>query len=127
MHKYRRLIPLVVAGALLGGVALTLAAGAPHVEITVTARGMAFNVDDEPSPNPPLLLESGRHVQLTFVNEDRGVLHDLTLDGLDLATDLLLGDGSRQTLTFRAPKRALSASYSCSQHLAMMTAALEVR
>ena len=127
MRKYKRLLPLVITGALLGGMAISLGASAPELELTVTARRMAFYLDDDPQPNPALALESDRLIRLTFVNEDRGVLHDLTLGGLDLSTDVLPGDGSRQTLTFRTPKRPLSSSYNCSQHLAMMTAALEIR
>jgi len=127
MRSYKRMIPLVITGVLLGSVAISLGANSPELELTVTARDMAFYLDDDPQPNPPLVLAGDRRVRITFVNEDLGVLHDLTLIGLDLATDVLPGDGSRQTLTFRTPKRPLTASYTCSQHLAMMTAALEVR
>lgn len=127
MRNHKRLVTLVIVGALLGGVVISLGASAPRLELTVTARGMAFYVGDDPRPNPALVLASNQRVRLTFVNEDRGVLHDLTIGELGLATDALPGDGSRQTIVFRTPKAPLSSSYTCSQHVAMMTAALEVR
>jgi len=81
MRNYKRLIPFVITGILVAGATLSLGANSPEIEMTIVARGMAFYIDDDPQPNPRLALASDRRVRLTFINEDRGVLHDLLLGG----------------------------------------------
>lgn len=128
-QKIKKLLPQAAVLAVLGALVISLAAasGEPAYEVTVRAREMAFYVDGDPGPNPPLVLPAGRSVKLTFVNEDRGVEHDLALPGLGLRTKVLPGDGARQKLRFTTPVEAATSSYSCSLHLTMMTGRVEVR
>jgi hypothetical protein len=117
---------MLLMATLLTGAAISLRASAPDLELTVIARDMAFYLEGDPTPNPTIRLERNRRVRIHFINEDQGIQHDLLLPELNLATELLPGDGSRATLTFRTPKEALDSRYSCTLHMAMMTAALEI-
>jgi plastocyanin len=127
--RLKTLLPQAAALAVVGALAVSFVASSsePAVEITVRARAMAFYVDGDVRPNPVLELPAGQRVRLVFVNEDRGVEHDLVLPGLGVASERLAGDGMRQVLRFRTPARAGSSSYVCSLHPMMMTAALEIR
>lgn len=127
MRRTHRSLTLIVTAALLAAVAISLRASSPEIELTLVARDMAFYLEGDPRPNPVLELERGRRVRLHFINQDRGVLHDLLLIDLGVSTALLEGDGSRETLTFRTPEGPLDSSYTCTRHMAMMTAALEIR
>lgn len=131
MKRLRRLLPQVALVAILSALALALTLGAassdPVYEVTLRARGMAFYLDGDSRPNPPLVLPADRLVRLTLVNEDRGVDHNLVLDGLDARTGVLRGDGSSEVIELRTPTRTIVTTYSCSLHLMMMTAGLEVR
>ena len=113
--------------ALLAGVSISLRAGSGELELTLIARDMAFYLDGDPQPNPTLELGRGQQVRIHFINEDRGVTHDLWLPDLGVSTAPLPGDGSRETLSFRTPDETLDSSYACTRHMAMMTAALEIR
>jgi hypothetical protein len=126
MRQLRRPMTMLLMATLLAGAAISLRASAPELELTVIARDMAFYLEGDPTPNPTIRLERGRRVRILFINEDRGMQHDLLLPDLGLATKLLPGDGSRATLTFRTPKEALDSRYACTPHMAMMTAALEI-
>ena len=126
MRQLRRPMTMLLMATLLAGAAISLRASAPELELKVIARDMAFYLEGDPTPNPTIRLERGQRVRILFINEDRGVQHDLLLPDLGLATELLPGDGSRATLTFRTPKEALNSRYSCTLHMAMMTATLEI-
>ncbi len=127
--KLKKLLPQAALLALLGALAISFGAASsePAFELTVRARQMAFYVGDDPRPNPPIALPTDRRVRITFVNEDRGVQHDLAIPDLDVRTDLLAGDGSSQVLRFHTPSTGISASYLCSLHPTMMAAAVEIR
>jgi hypothetical protein len=127
--RLEKLLPQAALVALVGALAISLGAASsePAVDITVRARAMAFYVDGDPRPNPTLVLPAGERIRLAFVNEDRGVDHDLVLPDLGIATDRLAGSGERQLLRFRAPAAAGLSSYTCTLHSSMMTATLEIR
>ncbi len=129
MSRLRPLLPQVVILVLFGALALAIgaASGEPPLELTIRAQEMAFYVDGVTEPNPPLVLPANRRVRLTFVNQDRGVEHDLALPELDRKTRLLPGDGSRQTITFRTPTEPTNGLYNCSLHRLMMQGAVEIR
>ncbi len=128
-RKLRKLLPQAAVLALLGALAISFGAASsePAFELTVRARQMAFYVGDDPRPNPPLVLPADRRVRITFVNEDRGVRHDLAIPDLDARTDLIDGDGSSRVLRFRTPATTGIASYLCTLHPTMMAAPVEVR
>ena len=127
--ELKKLLPQVAILVALGALALSLgvASGEPAFELTVRARDMAFYVDGDPRPNPPIVLPLDQRVRLTFVNEDRGVQHDLILADLDVRSRLLPGNGSSQVLRFQTPRTGATSSYTCSLHPTMMAALLEVR
>lgn len=129
MAAFRPLLAQVSILVVLGALALAIgaASGEPPLDITLRARDMAFYQDGDDTPNPALVLPAGRRIRLTFVNQDRGIEHDLTLPELDRSTRVLPGDGSRQTITFRTPEGSTRATYNCSLHLAMMRGEVEIR
>lgn len=130
MGPFERFFPqvVVITGlAILAALSLGAASGEPTFDVTLRARDMAFYLDGEARPNPVLELPAGRLVRLTFVNEDNGVDHDLSLPDLGVQTRVLPGDGSSQVLELRVPASAVTGTYSCSLHLRMMTAGFEVR
>ena len=127
MRRVQKPLILLAMGVLLITAAISLRASSPEIELTLTARDMAFYLGDDHTPNPTLEFGRGQRVRIHFVNEDQGVLHDLALPGLALSTGLVEGDGSRMTLTFRTPRERLSTTYACTPHRAMMSAVLEIR
>lgn len=117
---------LVLAG-LVVGIAWSTANARPEPrEIVLEARGMAFYLLGDETPNPTLRLAPGEVVRLTLINRDRGMEHDLAIAELGFATDLLPGDGSRQTVRLRAPSRPGSFTYLCRLHVQSMRGLLEV-
>lgn len=134
MSRMRPFLPQLLILVFLGAVALALgvslggaAFGETALELTVRARGMAFYIDGSDAPNPALVLPADRRVRLVFVNEDRGIEHDLVLPQLDLRTRILRATGSRQTITFRTPVEPTRSRYNCSLHPAMMQGEVEIR
>jgi hypothetical protein len=127
MRKLQKPLTLLLMVTLLAGVAIALRAGSEEIELTLIARDMAFYLEGDPRPNPTLELGRGQRVRIHFINEDRGVVHDLWLPDLGISTAPLPGDGSAETLSFRTPEKELDSSYACTRHMAMMTAALEIR
>lgn len=129
MSRLRPLLHQVPILAVLGALAVAIGAssGEPPLELTLRARSMSFHLDGEDGPNPHLVLPADRRIRLTFVNEEPGVEHDLTLPELGLRTRVLAGDGSRQTITLRTPAEATAARYECSLHPLMMRGELDIR
>lgn len=129
MARFRPLLAQVSLLVVIGALALAIgaASGEPPLDLTLRARDMAFYLDGDDMPNPALVLPPDRRIRLTFVNQDRGIEHDLTLPELDRRTRVLPGNGSRQTLTFRTPEDPARSTYNCSLHLAMMRGAIEIR
>lgn len=123
----KTLIVSLLLAALVVGVAwnASVARTAPR-EIVLEARGMAFYLEGDVTPNPTLRLEPGELVRLTLVNRDPGMRHDLAIAELGVATELLPGDGSSQTVRLRAPDRPGRFPYLCSLHVQTMRGLLEV-
>jgi hypothetical protein len=124
----RLLLPLLGL-ALACGVGLTAARtggrGEPRA-IALTARGMAFYLAGNPTPNPTLVLHRGEEVRLTLTNQDRGMSHDFAVESLDLASRPLLRAGTSTTLVFEAPRRPGESEYVCTFHALMMKGVLKV-
>jgi plastocyanin len=123
IYLRRRSIQLAILAVVLAsaGAAWVVAAGpAPGREITLVARDMAFYRPGDPTPNPTLRLAAGETVRLTLVNLDRGMRHDLVVDGLGFAVPLLAGDGGSAGAVLRAPRVAGEHDYLCSLHPRLM-------
>ena len=115
-----------------GGVALVVQAAVRPQPRTVTllARGMAFYLPGDPTPNPRLVVDRGEEVRLVLRNEDRGIPHDLALpagDGEWKSTRQVRGAGETAGLTFQAPRLRGEHEYVCTLHSRMMRGVLEVR
>ena len=120
-------------GGLLGGatlVGLVLLAllalggrsGPPSAmrEIVLDARDVAFNQD-----NPQIVLRPGERVRFVVRNGDAGVLHSISLPGIDSRVrDVLPGEEIAFEVT--APD-AGRFEYVCPQHTPRMRGAIEVR
>ena len=94
--------------------------------ITLTARGMAFYLDGDSTPNPTLVLRRGERVRLTLTNQDRGMTHDFAVESLDLATRPLPRAGTATSLVFEAPEQPGESEYVCTFHALMMKGVLKV-
>jgi heme/copper-type cytochrome/quinol oxidase subunit 2 len=95
--------------------------------ITLTCRNMAYFIDGNLTPNPSLTVTAGERIQLHLVNHDApGVLHDFAIDPLEVATELVLPDQSRE-VTFRVPDRPGTYEYYCRPHAAVMRGQVDVR
>ena len=126
------LIPLLVLATLCGAITFAVrAAGDPEPrEVTLLARGMAFYLPGDATPNPRLVVESGEEIHIVLRNEDRGMPHDLEVpeDGGDhKATREVRGVGDTASLTFQAPAAPGEYEYVCTLHARMMRGVLEVR
>ena len=95
--------------------------------ITLTCRNMAYFLEGDPTPNPSLTVTVGERIQLHLVNHDApGVLHDIAIDPLGVATELVLPDQSRE-VTFRVPDLPGTYEYYCRPHAAVMRGQVDVR
>jgi hypothetical protein len=92
----------------------------PSREIRLEAREMAFYLPGNPTPNPDLRLHRGEVVRLVLINRDLGLRHDLSVEELDVRTELVVGDGSATEVILRAPRQRGSFDYVCSLHRTMM-------
>jgi plastocyanin len=88
-------------------------------EIRITARGMAFHVEDIAGVNPPLRVAARERVRLTLRNEDRGVVHDLSIAEWGVRTGGVEWGGEKSVL-IDVPD-AGAAAYQCTPHSAMMS------
>ena len=122
---FTMLILTLVAGALF----LTVASAAKPAgrEIVLVSRDMAFYLLDDTSPNPTLAVAPGETIRLTLINRDRGFRHDWGVGAWNRATRLIPGDGSRDSIVFRAPNEPGDHEYVCSSHAMMMRGRIEVR
>lgn len=94
-------------------------------EIAIVGRDMAFYLDGNPTANPTLTLAAGERVRFVVRNETAGVVHDLTVDGLDLGIGPL-ETGQAAAVEFRAPDRPGRYEYYCRPHAIMMRGVLAV-
>ena len=89
-------------------------------EIRVVAKNMTYYADGTADPNPPIRLIAGEQVQVTFRNEDRGMLHDFGIPAFGVGTGVI-EFGTEKSFVFRVPETASSATYLCTPHSAMMS------
>ena len=94
-------------------------------EITLVARGMAFYVDGEATANPVVYVRPGERVRITVRNVTAGILHDLAIDSLNVATGPLK-TGEAGSLDFTVPDRQGSYGSYCRPHAVMMHGSLAV-
>ena len=94
-------------------------------EITIVSRNMAFHLDGQAAANPTLTLRAGEAITLRFRNDSPGVLHDLVIEPLGVATNLV-ATGRTTTVSFQVPDRPGRYSYSCRPHALMMHGSLDV-
>jgi copper binding plastocyanin/azurin family protein len=126
------LIPLLLLLTVCGAVAFAVqAAGGPEPrQVTLLARGMAFYLPGDATPNPRLVAERGEELRIVLRNEDRGMPHDLEVPeagGDRKATREVRGIGDTASLAFRAPETPGDYEYVCTLHSRMMRGVLEVR
>src|SRR4051812_22545285 len=108
----------VVVFAAFGAIALSARDSAPR-EIRVVVRDMNFYVEGQDDPNPTLRLRAGETVRLVLRNEDEGMKHDFAIPGWNAATRRI-ETGQVASVTFPAPGRASSQTYTCTPHGAIM-------
>src|SRR5262249_10522592 len=95
--------------------------------LTLTCRNMAYYVEGDSTPNPPLTFVLNERIELHLVNHDTpGVLHDVAIDPLNVATDLMQ-PGQRTVVTFHVTNRPGAYEYYCRPHAAVMRGPLDVR
>lgn len=126
------LVPLLALLLACAGVAIGVQASVSPEPRTITllARGMAFYLPGESTPNPRLVVARGEKVRFVLRNEDQGIPHDLAVedgDGEPESTRVVRGAGESVTLTFRAPEERGEVPYVCTFHSRMMRGVLEVR
>jgi plastocyanin len=87
---------------------------------------MAFFVQGNATPNAVITVRAGETIDLEVRNEDGpGVLHDLAIDPLGVATGLLQ-PGQSAHVTFTAPDRAGPLDYYCRPHALTMRGTLDI-
>lgn len=115
----KTLAAVLVAGAtIFGAIALSARGDGPR-EIRLVVRDMAFYLDGQDDPNPTLRLRAGENVRVVLRNDDAGMRHDFTIPGWEAATKRI-ESGQEATVTFRAPDRGSSQTYTCRPHSSIM-------
>lgn len=94
-------------------------------DITLVVRDMAFYLDGGSEPNPTIQVRTGETVQLTLLNRDPGLKHNLTIEALGLDMPHLETDASMK-VRLRAPSRPGRLPYVCAPHSEMMRGVIEV-
>ena len=94
-------------------------------DITLVARDMAFYLDGGSEPNPTIQVRTGETVQLTVLNRDPGLKHNLTIEALGLDMPHL-ETGASKRVRLRAPSRPGRLPYVCAPHSEMMRGVIEV-
>ena len=94
-------------------------------DITLVVRDMAFYLDGGSEPNPTIQVRTGETVQLTLLNRDPGLKHNLTIEALWLDMPHLETDASMK-VRLRAPSRPGRLPYVCAPHSEMMHGVIEV-
>jgi plastocyanin len=117
--------PLFVAAATVVLVALAVAVatavrpGAETREIVLSARGMSFYLDGDPSPNPTIRLRAGERVRFVLRNEAAGLAHDLFIPGLGVSLEPIQS-GASLAAVVRVPAAPGTFPYICRPHAQMM-------
>ncbi len=105
--------------------AAMLPSRAPAREIRLVVRNMAYYVEGETVPNPPLRVRSREKVRVILRNDDPGMTHDFTIAAWNARTPGV-ETGGEAHVEFRAPAEPGAATYSCTPHGQMMRGALTV-
>jgi hypothetical protein len=94
--------------------------------VTLVCRNMAFLLPGGTTSNPALRVVTGETIALELRNEDGpGILHDLAIDSLGVATELLQ-PGQVAHVTFTAPSQPATLEYYCRPHALVMRGTLQV-
>jgi hypothetical protein len=94
-------------------------------EIVLVARGMAFYVGDDPTPNPVVHVRAGEHVRFLVRNEAPGLSHDLSIPALNLAVEPVQ-TGETRSVSILVPHRSGAYVYICRPHAQMMKGTLTI-
>lgn len=113
-------VAFVVIGAMVAAVSRT-----PAREVTVVARGMAFYLADDPSPNPTIRVKAGERVRFVLRNEDRGFVHDFAVPAAGGAVDQVSWNETNAA-TIEMPSAPGTYEYVCRPHRLMMSGTLIV-
>lgn len=111
---------------LVAGLALALAPPGADRELVLVARQMAYFTPGGVESNPTIRVRAGERVRIVLVNEDRGMLHDLSIGSLGFRVEALAGDGSRGAEILRVPEAPGRTEYVCTFHARLMRGVLEV-
>jgi len=103
----------------LGGSARSRSESEPVREIVLSARDVAFN-----EVNPTLALRPGERVRFVVRNDDPGVLHSITLPGIDSRVHFVRS-GEEVAFEVTVPEGGRF-EYTCPQHLPKMRGRIEV-
>ena len=120
-----KLVAAVVVALMLGAFGVAMSRPAPR-EITLVTRGMAFYLEDGDVPNPDVTVNAGERVRIVLRNEDRGILHDLSVPGLGAAVDPI-GWNQSAAVTIDVPGTPGTYEYRCRPHMMMMRGQIIVR
>jgi len=124
MSKRSLALLLLIAGVAILAGAMSSSAGATR-EVTLVARGMAFYLEDDTTPNPTIRARPGETIRLVLSNETPGVLHDLALAQLGVSIAPVKA-GSIGSISLRLPSGPGAYDYVCRPHAQMMRGRLLV-
>ena len=94
-------------------------------EITLVARGMAFYVDGDSTPNPTITVRAGETVRVVLKNQDRGMTHDFAVPAADAAMRLVNWN-EEDDVTLDVPSTPGTYEYFCNPHRLMMRGMIKV-
>jgi len=120
-------VKVVAAAAALMVIAALLPVMTSSVdrEITLVARGMAFYVDGDSTPNPTITVSAGETVRVVLKNQDRGMTHDFAVPAVD-AGMRLVNWNEEDDVTFDVPSTPGTYEYFCNPHRLMMSGQIKV-
>lgn len=96
----------------------------PVLKVTLIAKDMAFYLEGMGEANPRLEWQRGKRIQLYLINRDKGMVHDLVLPELNLATEKIrFGQQTKLEFTIR---QSGWFDYLCSLHPAIMLGRVEI-
>jgi plastocyanin len=124
-HVPLKRLALVVSILVVSALASVMTRPRPR-EITLVARGMAFYVEGNSTPNPTIDARPGETLRIVVRNHDRGMTHDFAVPAADAAVDLLEWN-DEDAVTFEVPATPGTYEYVCRPHLVMMKGKLIVR
>ena len=116
---------LVLVGSCVVASATAPNASTPPREIALVARGMAFYLPGDATPNPTIRLAAGERVRVVVRNETAGMKHDFAVDSLSAHIGPLAA-GRSAAVEFTAPRQVGQHPYRCRPHARMMKGMIEV-